>query len=260
MKFLSFLSLILILSLSFVYGSKLENNSISETHSVPRLQTGFVYLSDVDNTIIQEIRYAGEHNFVGRPIDGYIKPLCILTEEAANALKKVQDKLRPMGGSLKVYDCYRPLRAVRDFISWSLDNSEPTMKNEFFPNISKLDIRKLGYVSDQSTHCQGSTVDLTIVPIPTPSQPALDKNYLKPCDSSDRYGDNSIDMGTGFDCFSPLSHTFSPFIVSNYVARKNRNILLTLMQEEGFENFSMEWWHYRLKNERFTQLFDFPIE
>jgi D-alanyl-D-alanine dipeptidase len=57
------------------------------------LPRGFVYLRDIDPTIVQDIRYAGPHNFVGRPIRGYLAAECILSEPAANALEAVQKKL-----------------------------------------------------------------------------------------------------------------------------------------------------------------------
>ena len=57
------------------------------------LPKGFVYLRDLDPTIVQDIRYAGSHNFVGRPIRGYLAAECILAQPAANALVDVQRKL-----------------------------------------------------------------------------------------------------------------------------------------------------------------------
>ncbi len=56
------------------------------------LPKGFVYLRDIDPTIVQDIRYAGSHNFVGRPIKGYLAAECILSAPAANALALVQKK------------------------------------------------------------------------------------------------------------------------------------------------------------------------
>ena len=57
------------------------------------LPKGFVYLRDIDPAIVQDIRYAGSHNFVGRPIRGYLAAECILSAPAANALEKVQRML-----------------------------------------------------------------------------------------------------------------------------------------------------------------------
>src|SRR6201985_2299925 len=92
------------------------------------LPKGFVYLRDIDPTIAQDIRYAGSHNFVGRPIKGYLAAECILTSSAANALKVVQGLLAQQKLSLIVWDCYRPQRAVDDFLQWSRDPSHAEMK------------------------------------------------------------------------------------------------------------------------------------
>jgi D-alanyl-D-alanine dipeptidase len=62
----------------------------------PALPRGFVYLRDIDPTIVQDIRYAGSHNFVGRPIRGYLAAECILSASAANALEKVLSVARDL--------------------------------------------------------------------------------------------------------------------------------------------------------------------
>jgi D-alanyl-D-alanine dipeptidase len=131
-----------------------------------------VRLSESDPTIIQEIRYFGSHNFVGRPIDSYNAAECILTDQAAHALSLVQLGMLSQNLSLKVYDCYRPQSAVNDFMVWALNNDTDT-KKEFYPLVSKPDIFPDGSVASKSGHSRGSTVDLTIVPCcPAPPQPA----------------------------------------------------------------------------------------
>src|SRR5476649_1561408 len=97
------------------------------------LPAGFVYLGDTDPTILQDIRYAGSHNFVGRPIAGYEAAECVLTEKSARALAKVQAQLKPKNLSLIVWDCYRPTRATAEFIRWSKDPNDTKMKAEFYP-------------------------------------------------------------------------------------------------------------------------------
>ena len=85
------------------------------------LPDGLVYLRDVAPAIAQDIRYAGSNNFVGRPLDGYGAAECILRRDVAAALARVQTDLAGSGLALKVYDCYRPTRAVRielDGLSW----------------------------------------------------------------------------------------------------------------------------------------------
>ena len=78
------------------------------------LPRGFVYLADVEPGIRQDIRYAGSHNFIGRPVEGYLANACVLTERAAGALKQVQAELAAKKLSLIVW-ITRPARAVRDF-------------------------------------------------------------------------------------------------------------------------------------------------
>src|ERR1700739_2208431 len=160
------------LPFSALAGSALPN-------SLPK---GFVYLRDIDPTIVQDIRYAGSHNFVGRPIKGYLAAECILSEPAANALATVQRMLIGKHLSLIVWDCYRPKRAVDDFLRWSKDPAHSEMKTEFYPRTDKQKLFALGYLAKRSAHSRGSTVDLGIVPTafasaapPNPSQ------ALKPC-------------------------------------------------------------------------------
>src|ERR1700731_2559659 len=176
------------------------------------LPKGFVYLRDIDPTIVQDIRYAGSHNFVGRPIRGYLAAECILSEPAANALEDVQRKLAEKELSLIVWDCYRPKRAVDDFLQWSTDPAHSEMKAEFYPRTDKEKLFALGYLAKPSPHSRGSTVDLGIVPAgspvtppPSPSQP------LKSCTSpkGERFEDGTIDFGTPNVCLDVLAYTSS---------------------------------------------------
>ena len=134
------------------------------------LAPGFVPLEDVDATILQDMRYATKYNFVGRRIDGYRDPVCILHRRAARALKRAQNELRDQGYTLKVYDCYRPQRAVDHFVRWS-ENGSQKMKREFYPRVDKARVFDLGYVARRSGHSRGSTVDLTLVKLPAKPQP-----------------------------------------------------------------------------------------
>jgi len=60
-----------------------------------------------------------------------------LTREAAEALAKVQADVRPMGYTLKVYDGYRPQRAVDAFVRWAADPDDDAMRAEFYPDVPK---------------------------------------------------------------------------------------------------------------------------
>lgn len=183
-------------------------------------------------SVVYEIRYEGEHNFIGRRIDGYKAPKCLLAKEAAIALGRVQKELKARSLSLKVFDCYRPQRAVNHFVTWAKDPSDTKMKKEFYPHVEKKNLFKKGYIASKSAHSRGSAVDLTIA---------------------------SLDMGTPFDFFGPKSHTNNPDV--SVEARKNRELLKGLMEKQGFKNYSKEWWHYSLKEEPFPdRYFDFEVE
>jgi D-alanyl-D-alanine dipeptidase len=224
------------------------------------LPGGFVYLREVDPTIVQDIRYAGSHNFVGRPIKGYLAAECILSGPAAAALKAVQTKLAAKNLSLIVWDCYRPKRAVDDFLRWSRDPARTEMKTEFYPRTDKQSLFASGYLAVRSAHSRGSTVDLGIVPsafslAPQPGPPPP----LKPCTApkGERFEDGTIDFGTGYDCLDLLGSTSNPRVGA--VASGNRQMLKATMRAAGFRPYFREWWHFELANEPFNNGFDFDI-
>jgi zinc D-Ala-D-Ala dipeptidase len=219
----------------------------------------FVSLADKDPTIGVEIRYATSHNFVGRPIRGYHANRCFLTTKAAEALGNVQKEVTTFGFTLKVYDCYRPRRAVEDFIEWSKKSTDIKMKEEFYPHLEKSDLFH-GYLSAKSKHSSGSTVDLTLVPLPIPVQaPFVDGDRLLPCTEPVRFADNSLDMGTGYDCLDPKSRTQNPSLSPE--VRAHRLLLRTVMEKHGFTNYPNEWWHFTLVNEPYPdRAFDFEVK
>lgn len=209
------------------------------TSSAFALPSGFVYLKDIDNTILQDIRYFTANNFTAKPVPGYQSASCILTHQAATALHNVQQRLKKQSLGLKVYDCYRPTQAVEAFVQWSQDAQDQKMKKEYYPHVNKKDLFKLGYISSQSGHSRGSTVDLTIV--------KYDKGQPK-----------ELPMGTHFDFLDPASHPAAQNI--SPTAKKNRMLLSTMMQNAGFKPLSTEWWHFTLANEPFiNQYFNFPV-
>jgi D-alanyl-D-alanine dipeptidase len=222
---------------------------------------GFVEIREVIPDVILDIRYTTNHNFLGVPVDGYNDKKCYMTREAAEALLKVQEELRKFSLSLKIYDAYRPQRAVDHFVRWAKDLSDTLTKREFYPTLDKSRLFVDGYIAEKSGHSRGSTVDLTVVPIPIPYQPEFDINDQCECyePADKRFKDNSIDMTTGFDCFHPLSHTENPEL--NPQQRANRLLLITLMDKYGFRNLAEEWWHFTLRSEPFPDTyFDFVIE
>ncbi|MET9863594.1 M15 family metallopeptidase [Streptomyces smyrnaeus] len=227
----------------------------------PKAPEEFVALRDVAPTIRQDIRYFTEHNFVGERIDGYRRPMCIVTEDTAKALARAQRSLLRRGYTLKVYDCYRPQRAVDHFVRWAKDLDDEKMKREFYPRVEKNRLFEDGYIAEKSGHSRGSTVDITVVELPAkPTRPYRPGEPLVPCyaPQEERFPDNSVDMGTGFDCFDTLSHTDDPRITEEQ--RANRQLLKTTLERQGFTNLPEEWWHFTHKPETFPDTyFDFPV-
>lgn len=199
---------------------------------------GFVYIHEAIPSVKYEIRYSGEHNFIGSPINGYEKPVALMTREAAAALKKASEKLEAQGYVLKIFDAYRPKRAVNQFIAWARDPEDVKMKAEFYPEVDKKDLFKLGYIASKSGHTRGSTVDLTIVEKATGKE---------------------VDMGSPYDFFGDISHHGTTKITPQQT--RNRELLMRAMQQAGFRSYSEEWWHYTLKNEPYPDTyFDFPVK
>lgn len=232
------------------------------SYPADKLPPGFVDVQSIIPDIQLDIRYSGPHNFVGERVNGYNAGKCILTKEAASALAKVQKDLSPFSLSLKIYDCYRPQRAVDHFVKWATEMENIKTKEEFYPGVDKRNLFKDGYIDSKSGHSRGSTIDLTIIPIPVPKQAGyIPGQKLAACylPAGRRFADNSIDMGTGFDCFDELSHTGNKKI--GLQQRISRMMLKSLMEKHGFRNYAKEWWHFTLNNEPYPNTyFDFPVE
>lgn len=215
-----------------------------------KLPEGFVYLEDP--RFILSMNYATLDNFIGRPIQGYFAKVCIMTRQAHDALILVQNSLDSLnkGYRLRILDAYRPKTAVLDFKKWSLDLNDSRMKNQYYPNMQKSELFEKGYISENSAHCRGSTIDLTITEPSKISQPS-NKNSAEYVD---------LDMGTIMDFFGEESHTQNTTISQE--AKNNRQLLVTVMKAQGFINYHKEWWHYTLENEPFTEgtSFDFPVK
>jgi D-alanyl-D-alanine dipeptidase len=221
------------------------------------LPPNFVYLRGIDRSIAQDMRYAGPNNFTGRKLPGYDAPECVLRSDAALALKRVQADLARQNLSLKTYDCYRPTRAVAAMAHWSQSGRDGTTKR-FYPELEKRTLFAYGYIAARSAHSTGTAVDLTLISRNAP--PAV-------YDPSARYGactapaparapDNSLDMGTGFDCFDPRSYTASAAIGAEQ--KRARGALLAAMHRRGFHNYFREWWHFTY-GPRPAQAYDVPI-
>ena len=202
----------------------------------PSLPEGFVYLSDICPEAIEDIRYFTDNNYMGCPVDGYLSPRAILTIDAAKALKKAAQKAKCNGMRLKIYDCYRPQRAVDHFVRWAEDVADQKNKALYYPEVNKADVFELGFIAKRSGHSRGSTVDLTLI----------DENGAE------------LDMGGRFDYFGELSHPDYTGVSTEQF--QNRMLLREIMVSSGFVPLKEEWWHFTLKNEPFAdRYFDFEV-
>lgn len=220
------------------------------------LPHGFVFLTDVDPTIIENVRYYGAENFLGKPVPGYTVNRIICTEKAALALKKVHVALKTQGYQLVVYDGYRPQRAADAFGAWA-ETDDETEKAHYYPTLTKREIFENGYISPHSEHTRGSTFDLTIIHLQEPLKPiTISNRKLKNDEAIPFLDDNTVDMGSSFDLFHPVSHQTNQLITQAEQAR--RDLLRKAMTDGGFKGYTEEWWHYRLVDEPFPDTyFDF---
>ena len=216
----------------------------------------FVTLTDVVPDAILEIRYFGTYNFVGDRIDGYLEPTALLTKQAADSLRAVSDDVISLGYRLKIYDAYRPQKAVDHFVRWAEDIADVRMKAYFYPDLDKNVLFPQEYISARSGHSRGSTLDLTLFDMAT---------------------EKELDMGGTFDWFGPESHPdfcgnpetgeYTGDNGKSPVGRsitaeqfRNRMILRAAMLRHGFIPFPTEWWHFTLKDEPFPDTyFTFPV-
>ena len=217
----------------------------------------FVNLTDAVPDAILEIRYFSTYNFVGARIDGYEEPTALLTRQAAQALRAVSDDVKSQGYRLKIYDAYRPQKAVDHFVRWARDIADVQMKPYFYPDLDKKVLFPQEYICERSGHTRGSTLDLTLFDMQT---------------------EKELDMGGTFDWFGPESHpdfcgnpatgqytgdnSKSPAGRSITAEQfQHRMVLRRAMMAHGFNPFPTEWWHFTLKNEPFPDTyFTFPVK
>ncbi len=211
--------------------------TVSAANEAADLHRDFVDIQQAIPGIEVDVRYFGEDNFVGTPIDGYGAAMVYLTRAAAEALGSVQKQLSQFGLGLKVFDGYRPQVAVDHFVRWAQDLDDRQMKQRYYPAVDKKHLFRDGYIAERSGHSRGSTVDLTIINLAS---------------------DGELDMGTGWDFFDVLSWPSSTRVTVAQAA--NRMRLRTIMLENGFRPLQEEWWHFTLENEPFPdRYFEFEI-
>lgn len=161
-----------------------------------------------DATIRSDVRYATANNFTGAVLPGYERPVAMLRVEAAQALGRVQRRLRTDGVGLKVFDGYRPIRATQAMVNWAQRTGNQWVLDQ-------------GYVAGISGHNRAGTVDLTLVDLRTGRE---------------------VEMGTAYDTFSAAAHTAN----ATGTIAANRQRLVRAMAAEGFRNYDKEWWHFTL--------------
>lgn len=199
--------------------------------------SGFVLLADQVPGIIQEIRYYSTYNFIGDRIDGYEEPCALLTKEAARALRSASNEMMVHGYRFKVFDAYRPARAVKHFVLWGIEDQDIRMKPYFYPELQKQELFSKGYIATESSHSRGSTVDITLLDMQTGKE---------------------LDMGSPFDLFSEVSHPNHRGVTDEQY--ENRMLLRRVMLRNGFAPIDCEWWHFTLEDEPYPDTyFDFPV-
>ena len=203
-------------------------------------EAGMVDIRSLVPDIAQDIKYFGSDNFVGAPVDGYEAPRCYLKREAAEALARVEASLRERHQRLRIYDCYRPTRAVAHFMRWVEDAGDQKTKPRHYPDLDKSELPGV-YIGRVSGHSRGATLDLALLQ----------------CDGRDA-DCRPLDMGTEFDFFGTLANTDSP--AATPAQRANRRLLRDAMAAQGFRNYPMEWWHYTFQPEPTPGLlYDVPV-
>jgi len=220
----------------------------------------FAYLQDIDPSIVQDIRYAGVNNFMGRPMKGYGAAECVVKRSVGLALKGVQQELARQKLSLKMLDCYRPARAVADMVAWSQNGRETAAERRYNPAFSKQELFRLGYIATHSQHSTGAAIDLTLVDLKADNSATFDptRSYADcTAAAAQRSPEASVDMGTGYDCSDAKGHTAAPSITPSQ--RRWRNLLVAAMGRQGFVNYSKEWWHFSLPGAG-GAAYDFPIQ
>lgn len=205
----------------------------------------FIRLEAVDPSIAVRSMYFGEKNFLGRPVSGYLADACWTPKVTARALAAAQARLQIEARhsrrrlTLLVKDCYRPQKAVNDFLAWTREPEDNSTKTTYYPKLLRSELVRREYISSTSGHSRGSSIDLTI------AEPGED-GALK-----------ELDFGTIVDFFGEEAHTAYPRLSEE--AKQNRRLLLKVMQPD-FKNYAKEWWHFVLKREPYPKTaFDFDV-
>lgn len=166
-----------------------------------------VELVSLDPTLNLDIRYASSNNFLGRPV--YAEARAFLQRPAAQALVRVNRRLRRKGYGLLIFDGYRPWSVTKIF--W---DSTPKEKRAFVADPQQ-----------GSRHNRGCAVDLTLFDLKT---------------------GQAVRMPSDYDDFSERAHP--AYQGGTVEERYNRDLLRAAMEAEGFTVYENEWWHFDYKN------------
>lgn len=227
------------------------------------LPNDFTYLDQIHPDIIIDLRYFSKLNFTGDFVPGYFANKAIMTKLAANALSKVQDRVSKDGFNIVIYDAYRPIKAVESFVDWASSSSNASdTKRNFYPYTEKSKAFQLGYISNESAHSRGSTVDLTLI---EKNSQLKSHNEIIPIERELPDGrlfhfldDGTLDMGSHFDLFDKASWHEDSLFSGEILER--RAYLQNIMKENGFDDYRKEWWHYCLVDEPYPETrFDFDV-
>ena len=219
-----------------------------------------VRLRDFAPRVVQDIRYATPNNFTGRRVEGYLASECLVRRRVALALARTQAELVRRGFILKVYDCYRPRRAVQYLLAWAQESAHRDEKSRFFPNVRRGQLVSQGYIAPHSNHARGIAVDVTLVQLGAPNVPKPSAGTKsRPCTGPQRLPspDDGVDMGSEFDCFDPSSEANS--FTATGAQRARRTLLREVMARHGFRNYPREWWHFTYRVNPLPATLDEPV-
>ena len=153
----------------------------------------------------------------------------------ADKLKIAQKTFNSYGLGIKIFDAYRPQKAVNHFIRWSKIEEDTINKTKYYPELKKKLLFELGFIAKKSGHSRGSTIDLTLV-------------YLE--------GNNKgkeVDMGSKWDFFGDISNYNYPHLSKKQ--KYYRKLLRETLLSSGFIPYEKEWWHFTLNKEPFPKTY-----
>lgn len=180
------------------------------------LDYGLIDIQSLDSTILVDVKYASEDNFLGVNLYGNLKRI-YLQPDVAQRLVKAQNKLKSIDSTktLLVYDGVRP-RSVQWKMWNTLDTLPPGERGKFVSN-----------PRNGSLHNFGAAIDLTIADL----------------------DGNPLDMGAPYDHIGKIAYPSMEkiYLDSGKLSQEqvnNRKLLRRVMWAGGFWVIQTEWWHF----------------